>query len=592
MLREAQIPFLLWLPAAVLMHLAGGGGAVEVAKTYSDQLDILRFSQGARAQVRLALGGGPTEIEVLDEPVPAEPPAVEEDDSDEPETKPDEDNDLDSDDAELAEAFADEPETVEPAPPKPEPQKEDPKPPKKPDKKLIKPPEPPEQKEPEPKKTPDPKKIAKVKPVEKSAPTKGKEPPQQVILPPPDKRIAIINDPSLKKDQEDNPNAPRIADHANKTENETMARHRAYDQNTSKPTGGGKPRIGPDKKSGNAAHDERGFSNEVPGKGPPRAGSETGPDKKETNPVKRTAKAPRTPTAGRAAIRARPGSKPQLAGKGAIMPETLNGPNGKWSINPDGGDGRKRRKGHKGRKAVAGRAGIPGPIIPSLPKKYSTNAYGVLDALGSDQLRKEQEKAHNTRLSKHRGVFSGANFQKYRAAIENYDPRVKPGNQTNLNAARVPFASYINKMHNRIHPIFADGFLGSLSGLDSKHKLSNMKLVTHIEMILDGKTGKLLQAGIVKPSGVTALEIAALRSLEAAAPFGMPPKLILSPDGKVYLHWEFYRDPYYACTSRYARPFILKNPPKKRLPPTRPPHPHQPSEGQRYGKRGPLRPER
>ena len=52
----------------------------------------------------------------------------------------------------------------------------------------------------------------------------------------------------------------------------------------------------------------------------------------------------------------------------------------------------------------------------------------------------------------------------YRAAIENYDPSVKLGNQTALNAARVPFASYVNRMHNRIHPIFADGFLGSLNG--------------------------------------------------------------------------------------------------------------------------------
>ena len=42
---------------------------------------------------------------------------------------------------------------------------------------------------------------------------------------------------------------------------------------------------------------------------------------------------------------------------------------------------------------------------------------------------------------------------------------MKPGNQTALNTAAVPFASYLNGMHNRIHPIFADSFLGSLDGL-------------------------------------------------------------------------------------------------------------------------------
>ncbi|MBI4701915.1 MAG: hypothetical protein HY744_12320 [Deltaproteobacteria bacterium] len=94
---------------------------------------------------------------------------------------------------------------------------------------------------------------------------------------------------------------------------------------------------------------------------------------------------------------------------------------------------------------------------------------------------------------------------------------------------------------------------------------------------------------------MTAFDVAALRSVEAASPFGKPPDAIVSPDGRVYLHWEFHRDPYYACTSRFARPYLLKAAPAD-LPdlpgPRRPDAP--PSADDRYGgsPRAPLAPAR
>ena len=38
----------------------------------------------------------------------------------------------------------------------------------------------------------------------------------------------------------------------------------------------------------------------------------------------------------------------------------------------------------------------------------------------------------------------------------------------------------------------------------------------------------------------------------------------------MYLHWEFHRDPFDACTTRNARPFILKTAPKKAVAPVGP----------------------
>jgi hypothetical protein len=64
--------------------------------------------------------------------------------------------------------------------------------------------------------------------------------------------------------------------------------------------------------------------------------------------------------------------------------------------------------------------------------------------------------------------------------------------------------------------------------------------------------------------------VAALSSVDRAGPFGKAPEIIASPDGNVYLHWEFHRDPFDACTTRNARPFLLKNAPKKAVGPVGP----------------------
>jgi hypothetical protein len=48
----------------------------------------------------------------------------------------------------------------------------------------------------------------------------------------------------------------------------------------------------------------------------------------------------------------------------------------------------------------------------------------------------------------------------------------------------------------------------------------------------------------------------------------------------VYFHWEFYRNPYYACSTYFARPYILKVKPKTAPPEVAPPkEPYDPKEG-------------
>lgn len=134
---------------------------------------------------------------------------------------------------------------------------------------------------------------------------------------------------------------------------------------------------------------------------------------------------------------------------------------------------------------------------------------------------------------------------------------VRLGNQTALNTARVPFATYLVALHNRIHPLFADGFLASLSSLPAGHPLSEPKLHTVIEIAIEGADGSIAKAVILRPSGVTDFDKAALDSVMRAAPFGPAPAATRSSDGRVYVHWEFHRDPAVSCSTINARPFLL-----------------------------------
>jgi TonB family protein len=215
---------------------------------------------------------------------------------------------------------------------------------------------------------------------------------------------------------------------------------------------------------------------------------------------------------------------------------------------------------------------LPGLGARSAPGTINTNIEQgqIASIVGQDNLRKLREADGERRKSEHRGSWVASNFDRWRSAIENYVSSVKPGNQTALNTAAVPFASYLNGMHNRIHPIFADAFLGSLDGLPANHPMNDQHLLTRLEIVLT-KDGHLKKMGIVKTSGITAFDIAALDAVDRAQPFGPAPAAIVSGDGNVYLHWEFHRDEVYACSTMGARPFILNNGAPKPEEPTQPP---------------------
>ena len=539
--RDVNTPLVLWICAAVCAHFLMGEGGDTVAQFHDDRRAIASLGEKVRERIRDR--EQTFEVSSINAPTPSpeEPPPP-------PEPEP------------VPTAKKPEPPKLVPVPPPP-----------------AKPPEPPK--------------------VEKKLPVVAvPEDPAKKLDPPPqmDRRIAVRQHSA--PNQADNPNAHFVADEANHVDQETAATQTSHDQDDPSPTPGGN-HTGAVKEMGDSDQTKIADSEEHAGeknRGPGERGTELElqplpPSMRPqgafqlpglSNPqAARSGGDGRTPTPSAEASNVTPG------GAGPASPDVSGGADGTWSFNPiragaGGGSASESGPGQankpNGAMSVSstswlGLGGKPGPGQVNL----NLNQEGVIASVGQDQLRKEREADGERRRSEHRGSWVASNFERWRSAIENYVSSVKPGNQTALNAAAVPFASYLNGMHNRIHPIFAESFLGSLEALPKSNPMNDRKLITRLEIVVT-RDGHIVKMGIVKPSGVTAFDIAALDAVQRASPFGPAPTAIVSPDGRVYLHWEFHRDEVFACSTMNARPFMLNVP--GRAPPIDPnPPPATPS---------------
>lgn len=472
----------------------------------------------------------------------------------------------------------------------------------------------------------DPKKDEK-KPEKKPDPIKPEKKPEEVIVavtppdkkeeeqkkepepPPPmpdDKKIAIQQ--HQDEEEKKNDEAKYLAEKNHHTKEETQASITSTSENDKNPTpgthnGAGKPdQPGNGDKNIVAQDDNRPGEKVAPNvipKGaapkmpvekqpdpPPKPGSAKGDDKVATP-------APKEPTP------AAPPAPKVAEGKGITAPTPTpapamkEDPNGKVALGvgpsasvqpknapPGAGDGKAKLPalpptigGPKWVQGLGfGAKGESGKPSISIDEKVAKAAIGM------DQLDKLKKIEGETKLSMHRGQWKSSSLEKWRAAIENYVPGVKPGNQTNLGTAAAPWATYLAQIHVRLHPIFAEGFVDGLTELPAGHPLNDKTLITRMEIVIK-PDGTLHHLGIVKASGVTAFDIAALDAVDRAGPFGKAPQEIVSPDGLAYLHWEFHRDEM-RCSNVNAYPYVLKGgAPAAPDPKAPPPPPNKPPEG-------------
>lgn len=530
MRREVGIPLILWAAAAAWVHTMFGGGGYVVARLHDDQNEVLAFSGRVRERVKqseqvvaVEWDEGNGDVQVAPGEPPPAPDALKQKKDDAPK------------------------EVVAPEPPKPQ---------------AARPPEPP--------------KPIPIFPAKDAPKVPPPPPPPEVQA---EKRIAVKQ--HAKPNQEDNPNAKHIADDANHVEKESVATQTSHDQDDPNPTPAGQHAgaagsVGNGDKTRVADSEERkGEKNKAPGD----RGTEFDVQKEPpSRPLTASAERPQPKdNSSKSGGDGRPAGAAAQAPKASQNPESSSSPDvqsgaGGWTFKAfqpgAGAEARASDSGATGQSAKGsqkasptqwlGLGGKPGPGQINL----NLNHTGVVAAVGESQLHKERVNDGERRLSQHRGSWQGSTLERWRSAIENYVATVKPGNQTALNAARVPFATYLLAIHLRIHPLFADTFLDSIDNLPPTHPLSDKKLMSRLEIVLSPKDGSILRMGVAKPSGVTAFDLAALDSVQRASPFGPAPGAIVSTDGKVYLHWEFHRDES-ACTTANARPFMLNLPPEK-----------------------------
>ncbi|MDD9941378.1 MAG: TonB C-terminal domain-containing protein [Myxococcales bacterium] len=214
-------------------------------------------------------------------------------------------------------------------------------------------------------------------------------------------------------------------------------------------------------------------------------------------------------------------------------------------------DGAPTRKGERGRRqrvsdGARGRAGA------DLRVSWSQ----FEDAFGQENLRRIRQAQVAQRRSRVRGHTRAKRWRRFKSAIENYVPNVRPGNQTALNASASSFAAYLARIHRRIHREFALGFLRGLPL--GGGPFDDMTLRTKLEIVIN-PNGSLHKVGVVETSGFTPFDFGAFNAVMSAGPFSAPPRKILSGDGRVYMHWAFYRN-HRQCGTFNASPFKLKGP--------------------------------
>jgi TonB family protein len=186
--------------------------------------------------------------------------------------------------------------------------------------------------------------------------------------------------------------------------------------------------------------------------------------------------------------------------------------------------------------------------------RLSSNQYQYLfgeDAEAAERFAQTEKSRKQGRFSKH--------INRVMAALENFIPEVRPGNQTELNTRAAPFAAFIARMHRNIHERWGFGFLEDLASRPMSDPMNNRELVTRLEIVLAGD-GTIDGVKVIHTSGVMGFDVAAVDVVYNAGPFPDPPAAIRSRNGKIYVHWSFHRDER-QCATSHTDYYILDNPP-------------------------------
>jgi len=360
---------------------------------------------------------------------------------------------------------------------------------------------------------PPPEKLPPVpKPPEKPLAQLPPAKPEEPLQPPPERTHQKIVELDMGKDVEAPDNAKYLAEKNNRTDNETRARETNLER----------------EQAGQEAH---------------RSDQEdkiAGLEDRAERPEKRAGQTGERPLPE--SFRPEAPNKATLSMRGPRRVESVE----RETISPDG----TRLVPDEEQRSSRATDGSPGARLRLTRRQYES-VFGT-DAEAAAALAKAER-------SKRKGK-SAERRERVRSALENFITEVKPGNQTALNTRAAPFAQFITRMHRKIHELWAFGFMAGLDNKSASLPLNDPSLLAKLEIVLDGQ-GNVDRVAVVRSSGLTIYDSAAIDVVYSAAPYPTPPPTILSGNGKVYIHWTFHRNEE-ACGTAGVDYFILNNGPK------------------------------
>ena len=127
--------------------------------------------------------------------------------------------------------------------------------------------------------------------------------------------------------------------------------------------------------------------------------------------------------------------------------------------------------------------------------------------------------------------------------IKSESAAVRAGNHRPVDAHRATYAGWLSSLHKRIHSHWAESYLPML---DTRYPpgspLQDRDLRAVLEFVIRADTGAFEKVTIVRTSGQLAYDGEATSLAWKVGPQPNAPPQIVSPDGRVYVHWTFWRD--------------------------------------------------
>lgn len=160
-----------------------------------------------------------------------------------------------------------------------------------------------------------------------------------------------------------------------------------------------------------------------------------------------------------------------------------------------------------------------------------------------DETVREHSETHVRENKKRLMPGYGELTKNVRQSLENNIYEVKPGNHTGVNAYAAVWASYVGAIHRKIHVRWANGYLMDLDLREPVGSpLNDANLNALLEFVIRAEDGEVEAVNIVRSSGQLRFDAQAVTIAYQIGPHPNPPKQIVSRNGKVYIHWNFWRD--------------------------------------------------